>query len=310
MMAACAERFISARAGNGLRAVGEIKAGAVIQVKEIKGGDAKDRRSCEPFAFCIARNFLQSACHNCVRTGEKLLRCSQCKTARYCSVQCQKEAWVEHKSECLCLKRVHPRVPTDSVRLTARIIYRLLSDPLADAGELYSLSEHQSHLEDMSDEQREGLAYLCQTLEVFLGQESTSTALPNGLTPISLLARVTCNCFSISNGELQDVGVGLYPSLSLLNHDCRPNCVMVFLGKKLQLRAVQNIQPNEELTISYTEVLAPRVERRAQLQQQYHFVCQCQRCITENTETQRPSVQLCPPPLPPLHPHIDPIRTA
>ncbi|KAL6477231.1 hypothetical protein MHYP_G00130660 [Metynnis hypsauchen] len=95
---------------------------------------------------------------------------------------------------------------------------------------------------------------------------------------------VTCNCFSISNGELQDVGVGLYPSMSLLNHDCRPNCVVVFLGRRLQLRAVRHIQPNEELTISYTEVLAPRVERSAQLQQQYHFLCQCQRCSREDTD--------------------------
>ncbi|KAG9268984.1 histone-lysine N-methyltransferase SMYD3-like [Astyanax mexicanus] len=286
MMAARAERFISVRAGNGLRAVGEIKAGAVIQIKENEGGDAIDLQSCAPFTFCVARNFLQSACHNCVRTGEKLLRCSQCKIARYCSVRCQKESWAEHKTECRCLKRVHPRIPPDSVRLTARIIFRLVSDPQADAAELYSLSEHQSHLEDMSDDQRAGLSDLCRVLDMYLGEENANPALPTHLTPINLLARVTCNCFSISNGELQDIGVGLYPSMSLLNHDCRPNCVMVFLGKRLQLRAVRNIQPTEELTISYTEVLVPRVERRTQLQQQYHFQCQCQRCTTENTDAE------------------------
>ncbi|KAL7862570.1 hypothetical protein SRHO_G00140110 [Serrasalmus rhombeus] len=65
MMAAHAERFLTARAGNGLRAVGEIKAGAAIRLREIKGGDAQ---SSAPFAFCVARKFLQSACHNCVRT--------------------------------------------------------------------------------------------------------------------------------------------------------------------------------------------------------------------------------------------------
>uniref|UniRef100_A0AAR2L0B6 [histone H3]-lysine(4) N-trimethyltransferase n=1 Tax=Pygocentrus nattereri TaxID=42514 RepID=A0AAR2L0B6_PYGNA len=255
-MAAHAERFLTARAGNGLRAVGEIKAGAAIRLREIKGGDAQ---------------------------SSKLLRCSQCKTARYCSVQCQKEAWPEHKSECPCLKRVHPRIPTDSVRLTARIIFRLTSQ--VEWGVCVCVCVCVcADLEDMSDEQREGLTHLCSTLKIYLGQENTDRSLPNGLTPISLLARVTCNCFSISNGELQDVGVGLYPSMSLLNHDCRPNCVVVFLGRRLQLRAVRHIQPNEELTISYTEVLAPRVERRVQLQQQYHFLCQCQRCSREDTD--------------------------
>lgn len=39
----------------------------------------------------------------------------------------------------------------------------------------------------------------------------------------------------------------LSPSLSLLNHDCRPNCVMVFERTKLQLRAVRDINPEEEV---------------------------------------------------------------
>lgn len=39
----------------------------------------------------------------------------------------------------------------------------------------------------------------------------------------------------------------LPPSLSLLNHDCRPNCVMVFEGTKLQLRAVRDVAPEEEV---------------------------------------------------------------
>lgn len=39
----------------------------------------------------------------------------------------QKEAWPEHKRECKCLQHVYPRVPTDSVRLTARIIFTLVS---------------------------------------------------------------------------------------------------------------------------------------------------------------------------------------
>ncbi|KAA0710908.1 Histone-lysine N-methyltransferase SMYD3 [Triplophysa tibetana] len=96
--------------------------------------------------------------------------------------------------------------------------------------------------------------------------------------------QVTCNCFSISDGELQDVGVGLYPSMSLLNHDCRPNCVMMFEGKTLKLRAIRVIRACEELTISYTDVLAPCPERHSHLQEQYHFLCQCKRCSTADRD--------------------------
>ncbi|KAF7648334.1 hypothetical protein LDENG_00158090, partial [Lucifuga dentata] len=95
---------------------------------------------------------------------------------------------------------------------------------------------------------------------------------------------VTCNCFTISDGELQELGVGLYPSLSLLNHDCEPNCVMVFEGKKLHLRAVQDIGPGEELTISYIETLALTEDRQKQLEDQYHFICRCQRCDSQDKD--------------------------
>uniref|UniRef100_A0A673M881 [histone H3]-lysine(4) N-trimethyltransferase n=1 Tax=Sinocyclocheilus rhinocerous TaxID=307959 RepID=A0A673M881_9TELE len=235
MMAVNMERFVSEAKGNGLRALREIKAGEVIH-------------SCEPYAFCIAKDFLKTACQSCLKRGESLSRCSQCKTARYCSAQCQKQAWPDHKRECKYLKRLQPRIPTDSVRLVARIIFKLLSQSESDQEELYSIVEHQSHLADMSEEKKEGLRHLCTTLQVYLGEENHDLSqLPPGLDPISLLARVTCNCFSISDGELQDVGVGLYPSMPLLTHDCQPNCVMIFEGKRLTLRAVRLIRPCEEV---------------------------------------------------------------
>lgn len=266
------ERFISEGKGNGLRALREIKPGEVIY-------------SCEPFAFCVARDFLKTACQSCLTRGESLSRCSQCKTARYCNVQCQKQAWPDHKRECKCLKHLQPRIPTDSVRLVARIIFKLLSQSESDQEELYSIAEHQSHLADMSEEKKEGLKHLCTTLQVYLAEENCDLSrLPSGLDPVSLLARVTCNCFSISDGELQDVGVGLYPSMSLLNHDCQPNCIMMFEGKRLTLRAVRVIRSAEELTISYTDILAPSKDRRSQLQEQYHFRCECKRCSTEDKD--------------------------
>ncbi|KAK3563581.1 hypothetical protein QTP86_030934 [Hemibagrus guttatus] len=172
------ERFISPGKGNGLRALSELKPGDLIY-------------SSEPFAFCVAEKFLKSTCQTCLCRGESLLRCSQCKSSRYCSVQCQKEAWPEHKRECKHLQHVYPRVPTDSVRLTARIIFTLLSDPAADSQELYSITQHQSHLEEMNEEKREGLVQLCSMLKLYL--DSDVSQLPNGLDPMSLLARRVCD---------------------------------------------------------------------------------------------------------------------
>ena len=39
---------------------------------------------------------------------------------------CQKKAWVNHhRNECQNLKKVFPKIPTDTVRLMARIIFKL-----------------------------------------------------------------------------------------------------------------------------------------------------------------------------------------
>uniref|UniRef100_A0A3Q3VLM1 [histone H3]-lysine(4) N-trimethyltransferase n=1 Tax=Mola mola TaxID=94237 RepID=A0A3Q3VLM1_MOLML len=242
-MAPKIERFVSPGKGNGLRATANIQRGELVY-------------SAEPLASCVSNKLARDVLtlvflFRC----ETLLRCSQCKMARYCGTTCQKQAWSGHKRECKCLQSLLPRYPTDSVRLAARLIF--------------TVSEAH-YLSSASEQKKQGLSQLASMLELYLQQEllqeSKSALPPSCREPLSLMAKVTCNCFTISDGELQEIGVGLYPSLSLLNHDCRPNCVMVFEGTKLRLRAVRDISPDEELTISYIETLSLTEYRQRQLQ--------------------------------------------
>uniref|UniRef100_A0A8C4DLR6 [histone H3]-lysine(4) N-trimethyltransferase n=1 Tax=Dicentrarchus labrax TaxID=13489 RepID=A0A8C4DLR6_DICLA len=277
-MAPRLERFVSPGKGNGVRATAGIKRGELVY-------------SAEPLAGCVSNKVARDVCHHCFTRRETLLRCSQCKMARYCNSTCQKQAWSGHKRECKCLQSLRPRIPTDSVRLAARLIFAMLSPSKSSSEDLYSLEEHESHLSSMSEQKKQGLSQLASMLELYLqqgvpdhAQEMTSALPPSCREPLSLIAKVTCNCFTISDGELQEIGVGLYPSLSLLNHDCRPNCVMVFEGTKLQLRAVQDINPEEELTISYIETLSLTEDRQRQLEDQYHFTCHCQNCDSQDKD--------------------------
>ncbi|XP_026234801.1 histone-lysine N-methyltransferase SMYD3 [Anabas testudineus] len=277
MMAPKLERFVSPGKGNGLRTTARIKRGELLFSEE-------------PLACCVSSKVSRAVCHRCFTRHETLLRCSQCKMARYCGINCQKQAWPDHKRECKCLQSLLPRIPTDSVRLAARLIFSLLSPSKGSSEELYTLEEHESHLSSMSEQKKQGLLQLASMLELYLQQEAPNLAQeipslpPSCRDPLSLIAKVTCNCFTISDGELQEIGVGLYPSLSLLNHDCRPNCVMVFEGAKLQLRAIRDINPEEELSISYIETLSLTEDRQRQLEDQYHFTCHCQRCDSKDKE--------------------------
>ncbi|XP_076012268.1 histone-lysine N-methyltransferase SMYD3 isoform X2 [Genypterus blacodes] len=276
-MAPKLERFVSPGKGNGLRATSALKRGELIY-------------SAQPLACCVSNKVSRAVCHNCFTRCETLLRCSQCKTAHYCDVTCQKRAWSGHKRECKCLRSLLPRIPTDSVRLAARLIFSLLSQSKSSSEELYTVAEHESHVSSMSEQKKEGLSQLAAMLQFYLQQDvsdfaqMTSALPPSCREPLNLIAKVTCNCFTISDGELQEIGVGLYPSLSLLNHACKPNCVMVFEGTKIHLRAVQDVSPQEELTISYIDTLALTEDRQRQLKDQYHFTCHCQRCDSHDKD--------------------------
>ncbi|KAF0043346.1 hypothetical protein F2P81_004683 [Scophthalmus maximus] len=184
-MAPRLERFVSPGKGNGLRATAGVRRGELLF-------------SAEPLASCVSNRVRGDVCHRCFTRRETLLRCSQCKTARYCNITCQKQAWSVHKRECKCLRGLLPRVPTDSVRLAARLIFALFSPSKGSSKELYTLEEHESHLTSMSEQKKQGLSQLASMLELYLRQEApdlaqemTSSLPPSCREPLSLIAKLT-----------------------------------------------------------------------------------------------------------------------
>lgn len=75
-----------------------------------------------------------------------------------------------------------------------------------------------------------------------------------------------------------------------MNHSCEPNSVVLYKsrgwGKNHPLVAycvaLKDIQPNEELTISYIEIDEPYEQRQESLKN-YGFQCTCPRCLREKT---------------------------
>uniref|UniRef100_A0A6P8Q3E3 [histone H3]-lysine(4) N-trimethyltransferase n=1 Tax=Geotrypetes seraphini TaxID=260995 RepID=A0A6P8Q3E3_GEOSA len=267
------EKFQSADRGNGLRATSILPPGELLYAMD------------EPFAYTVSKKSRGAVCERCLCRKDHLLRCSQCKFAKYCGVRCQKEAWGDHKSECKCLKSSHPRVPTDSVRLVGKIVFKLLKQSSCPSEELYSFSDLESNKKVLSEEIRSGLENLAMVLQLYLKEEIKDfSQLPPGSNILEFFAKVTCNSFTISDGEMQEVGVGLYPSMSLLNHSCDPNCVIIFEGQRLLLRTIKEIQISEELMISYIDIMMPSADRQIELKRQYCFECSCHRCQTQDKD--------------------------
>ena len=80
-------------------------------------------------------------------------------------------------------------------------------------------------------------------------------------------------------GQLR-YGTGIYPTVSLMNHSCDPNCIQSFANNTLIIKVAKDIEPHQELTISYGPIYSKHKwdERQHTLKKQYFFTCQCPKC--------------------------------
>ncbi|KAM7189665.1 hypothetical protein V8F33_009913 [Rhypophila sp. PSN 637] len=88
----------------------------------------------------------------------------------------------------------------------------------------------------------------------------------------------------LSNSFLVEVGgqslMGLFGDLARFNHACEPNTSMRFSEKTLAMTIVasRDIEPGEELTISYIDATLPYKDRQSTLQEIWGFKCTCPLC--------------------------------
>lgn len=96
--------------------------------------------------------------------------------------------------------------------------------------------------------------------------------------------RINSNAHGLgdSQGRNTDVAFGLFPlGAMFFNHSCNPNCAFVGLQNgQLAFRTIRSISREEELTVSYIDLYAPRDERRHVLLGSKHFWCKCKRCTS------------------------------
>ncbi|KAK1760039.1 N-lysine methyltransferase SMYD2 [Echria macrotheca] len=88
------------------------------------------------------------------------------------------------------------------------------------------------------------------------------------------------NSFSISVEGVPHAA--LYPVIARVNHECRPNCITRFSSQTLAMEVVahRDIQPGEEITISYIP-LNMQSQQRLQKIQSWGFNCSCSFCADE-----------------------------
>ncbi|XP_052148464.1 histone-lysine N-methyltransferase ASHR1 [Oryza glaberrima] len=239
----------------------------------------------EPYASTPNKISVGSNCDNCF-ASRNLRKCSVCRVAWYCGSACQREEWKLHQLECRAIAALtedRKKMLTPTIRLMVRLVLRRkLQDDKAipsSGTDNYNLVDAlESHISEVDKNQLVLYAQMANLVQLILPsfeldlKEITHT-----------FSKFACNAHTICDPELRPLGTGLYPVLSIINHSCVPNAVLIFEGQTAYVRALQPISKNEEVSISYIETAATTMKRQDDLKH-YYFTCTCPRCVKDSEE--------------------------
>eukprot|EP01018_Ginkgo_biloba_P035137 Gb_12569 [translate_table: standard] len=240
----------------------------------------------EPYVSVLDSASLNKRCDACFHLYRSLKRCSACKMTWYCSSTCQRNEWKLHQHECKAivnLKEGKQQAPTPSLRLMLRLLFRrkLQNDGvISNMGmDNYKLVEAlPTHMSDVDEKRLVLYAQMAHLVNMIMQFEDVET---KEIT--QNFCRFACNAHTICDAELRPIGTGLYPIISIINHSCLPNAVLLFEGRCALVRAVEHITEGTELTMGYVEIAASTVSRQNSLREQYFFDCKCSRCVKVGT---------------------------
>ena len=305
--------------GKALMAARPILAGAVIY-------------QARPWISVVADSFMRSVCSHCFKSTTDEMQggadagpapdlpfsCPSCAACGYCSVKCKEAAANVHAKECVSVAQVVKMTAGKTESRGPRMIIRALAQRAVDleGGDAEAERKRQLNLPTFVDVCE--LVDHMNDLPPHKQKEFLSIAAGVGSLPIGkgvgraelvrLVATLRCNSQAVVDVANQRKGDVLIAPADF-NHSCTPNCTVAFYGNTVQVRALTEIEPDEELTIQYTDLYLPRAERRNKLESSHCFSCACPRCTEQGNQTADQRVEgfrcgvkkcdgLVPPPLP------------
>ncbi|KAG7279139.1 hypothetical protein CRUP_022334 [Coryphaenoides rupestris] len=203
--------------------------------------------ACPAYSYVLTVNERAAHCEYCFTRKEGLSKCGKCKQAFYCDVDCQRASTERTPSERLLL-----------------------------------LTEFESHLDKLDSEKEEMNQSDIAALHHFYSKHIIE--LPDNPALIELFGQVNCNGFTIEDEELSHLGSAVFPDVALMNHSCSPNVIVTYNGTVAEVRAVQDINPGDEVFNSYIDLLYPTEDRRERLIDSYFFNCQCEQCTSKSKD--------------------------
>lgn len=255
----------------------------------------------EPFAFVLFDQFRCEFCNSCLAAlPERAINCSICD-AHYCDKSCVKSSYHQHICN-LNLKSLDASFKLVFFILLKALLKEEICFPVTSDRRIRSewISNYQSLCRltaspELSTEKTTGFDKVAELLI----EAANKMKKPLPMNKHHLIELATFHyqqmdvnkvflkesCFEIDlDMQLTDdehIGLAIYPTLSLINHSCKPNVFLFFYDGKAIIKASKEIFIGEEIVLCYgpnyqTHSLK---DRKAQLKKLYYFDCNCECCL-------------------------------
>ncbi|KAI8391649.1 uncharacterized protein BYT42DRAFT_557594 [Radiomyces spectabilis] len=244
-------------------------------------------------AFVVRSDYIDQQCHVCLSDLKQKLMCSDCKMTFYCSQACLEKDSL-HLLACSPLAAAtaigrSTDVDPDLLRLMTLLTAQRCkeaSNELQNNTITLPPTPYWCVNELLSHKEQANPAFIKVVTEA--SQRLISEMPERMQVPVedlvTLACRINCNAHGLGDNHSRntDVALGLFPMGAMFfNHACNPNAAFVGLANgQLAFRTIRPVKADEELTVSYIDLYAPRDERRQELLQTKHFWCKCKRCTT------------------------------
>jgi SET and MYND domain-containing protein 4 len=252
---------------------------------------------------CLYPKNFGTHCTNCFVRLVAPIGCNECASVAFCSTECRDVALsTYHKFECKFLDLLIGSGMSILCHLTLRMViqHQTPDKALEEGRHLSSLLCTNSSRRSNEDFFKRCLmsTFLLRCLQKaeFFGRRTTESAEPTateleiGTLIFGYLQALQFNAHEIyetvTNGhkffksKINYIGVGIYQSGSMFNHECYPSIVRYFNSTNLIFNAIRPHSKGEIVAENYGPIFTKQTlpERQRMLTSRYWFKCTCRAC--------------------------------
>ncbi|KAL1375115.1 hypothetical protein pipiens_017691 [Culex pipiens pipiens] len=271
---------------------------------------AQDLKPAEPIVVepavgaCLYTKFFGSHCNACFAKLVAPVACPECAGVAFCSPECRDRACSGyHRFECHYLDLLIGSGMSVLCHLALRLVTQAGTPEKAielGAELKRTLCAHEDRREPSDYFQRTLMAaFLLRCLQKaeFFGRRKTEAAEPTPLEAqvggviLALLQSLQFNAHEIyetkisgehriDTAKVQYVGVGVYRTSAMFNHECYPGVSRTFLGTTMCLYTSRPFPAGATIPENYGMhfIRHPAAVRQRTLRSRYWFGCECRAC--------------------------------